>query len=90
MLDYDTHRFCHDKKDRLINILYLQGGLASGPGLTAYVLISLLENNDLEGVSHTCINPHLPSGLVNLYQLDESISNFKGVWCTFSFLFCFA
>ena len=30
------------------------------------------------------INPHLPSG-----QLDESISNFRGVWYTFSFLFFF-
>ena len=27
--------------------------------------------------------PHLPSGLVYPYQLDESISNLRGVWCTF-------
>ncbi|KAK3100069.1 hypothetical protein FSP39_014251 [Pinctada imbricata] len=27
----------------------MQGGSASGPGLTAFVLISLLENNDLQG-----------------------------------------
>ena len=32
-------------------------------------------------------NPHLPSGSIHPYQLDESISNFRGVWCTFSFLF---
>ena len=35
------------------------------------------------------INPHLPGGLVHPYQLDESISNFRGVWSTFSFLFYF-
>ena len=35
------------------------------------------------------LNPHLPSGPVHPYQLDESISNFRGVWCTFSFLFYF-
>ena len=28
-------------------------------------------------------NPHLPSGSVHPYQLDESISNFRGVWCIF-------
>ena len=31
------------------------------------------------------MNPHLPSGPVHPYQLDESIPNFRGVWCTFSF-----
>ena len=30
-------------------------------------------------------NPHLPSVPVHPYQLDESISNFRGVWCTFHF-----
>ena len=34
-------------------------------------------------------NTHLLSGLFHPYQMDESISSFKGVWCTFSFLFCF-
>ena len=34
-------------------------------------------------------NPHSPSEPVHLYQLDESISNFRRVWCTFSFLFYF-
>ena len=34
------------------------------------------------------INPHLPSGLLP-HQLDKSISNFRDVWCTFSFLFYF-
>ena len=27
----------------------------------------------------TLINPHLPSGPIHPYQLDESISNFRGV-----------
>ena len=29
----------------------------------------------------------MPGGPVHPYQLDESISNFRGVWCAFSFLF---
>ena len=35
------------------------------------------------------VNPHLPSGPVHAFQLDESVSSFRGVWCTFSFLFYF-
>ena len=35
------------------------------------------------------INPHLPSGPVHPYQLEESISNFRGEWRTFSFLLYF-
>ena len=35
------------------------------------------------------INPYKPSGPVHPYQLDESISNFRCVWYTFSFLFYF-
>ena len=35
------------------------------------------------------VYPHLPNGLVHPYHLDESISNFRGFWCTFSFLFYF-
>ena len=35
------------------------------------------------------LNPHLPNGLSHPYQLDESISSFRGGWCTFSFLFYF-
>ena len=31
-------------------------------------------------------NPYLPSGP---YQMDKSISSFRVVWCTFSFLFYF-
>ena len=34
-------------------------------------------------------NPHLPSGLFHPYEMDESISNFRGVSCIFSFLFHF-
>ena len=29
----------------------------------------------------------MPNGLVHFYHLDKSISNFRGAWCTFSFLF---
>ena len=35
------------------------------------------------------LNSHLPSGPINPYQLDESISNLRSVWCTFSFFFHF-
>ena len=35
------------------------------------------------------LNPHLLNGLVHPYQLDECISSFRGVWCTFSFSFNF-
>ena len=38
---------------------------------------------------HILINPHLPSGPAHPYQLDGFISNFRGVWCGFSFLFYF-
>ena len=36
-----------------------------------------------------CFNPYLFSELVHLYQLDEFISNLRGVWWTFSFLILF-
>ena len=32
------------------------------------------------------LNPHLPSGPVHPYQLEASISNFKGGWCTIFYL----
>ena len=32
-------------------------------------------------------NLHLPNGLSYHYHLDESISSFRGIWCTVSFLF---
>ena len=35
------------------------------------------------------LNLHLPSGPIHPYQLDKSISNFKDVCATFSFLFYF-
>ena len=43
--------------------------------------------NGSEGISFLfliIINPHLLSGPVHPYQLDKSISNFRGVWWTFS------
>ena len=35
------------------------------------------------------LKPNLPSGLLHPYQMDESISSFRGVWFTVSFLFYF-
>ena len=35
------------------------------------------------------INPYLPSGLLHPYISDKTISNFRGVLCTFSILFHF-
>ena len=52
----------------------------------ALLLKDLLVRTYSSGVN---FNPHLLNGPVQPYQLDESISNFRGVWCTFSFLFCF-
>ena len=37
----------------------------------------------------TLFNPHLPSGPVYPYQLDESICKIRDVLCSFSFLFYF-
>ena len=34
-------------------------------------------------ILYTFLNPNLPSGPVHPYQLEESISNFRGVWCTY-------
>ena len=35
------------------------------------------------------LNPYLLGGLFHPYELNESIFNFRGAWCTFSFLFHF-
>ena len=34
------------------------------------------------------LNPYMPCGLFHPYQMDKSISSFRGAWCTF-FLFSF-
>ena len=34
-------------------------------------------------VHHEALNPNLPSGLFHSYLLDESISDFRGIWCIF-------
>ena len=47
------------------------------------------KHNDPERWIWAQLNPHSPSGPVHPYQLDESISHFRGVWCPFSFLFHF-
>ena len=59
------------------------------------VLSKLLNDSSLasvlssSGKCHGFFNPYLPSGLCYPYQLDESISNFRGLWCNVSFLFHF-
>ena len=35
------------------------------------------------------LNPYLHNGLAHPNQMDKSISNFGGIWCTFSFLLHF-
>ena len=45
-----------------------------------FVFMSQIVENGNQG-EH--INPHLPSGSVHPHQLDESISNFRGVWWYF-------
>ena len=56
--------------------MIFQGGSASGPGLTAFVLISLLENNDLGGVSNMFVLQLLhisaPVSKISLENLEES------------------
>ena len=47
------------------------------------------EQMNLQMEIEVSLNPHLPSGSIQSYQLDVSISNHRGVWCTFSLLFFF-
>ena len=44
---------------------------------------------DLICITSDEINPYTLSGPVHPYQLDESISNFRGAWFTFSILIYF-
>ena len=53
------------------------------------LIFSYSNERSAMGWGQCCINPYLPSGDVHPYQLDKSISNFRSVWCTFSFLFYF-
>ena len=48
-----------------------------------------LSANVFLDILFTELNSHLPSGPVHPYRLAESISNFRGLWCTFSVLFYF-
>ena len=41
------------------------------------------------GMVFIMFNPHLPSGPVHPYQLDESISIFRSAWCIFFILILF-
>ena len=75
-----THADATEKAEIFI-VVYTGRRLAGKSKRTDVPFIQVTENGVL--------NPHLPSGIFHPYQLDESISNFKGVWCTFSFLFYF-
>ena len=55
---------------------------------TDYQLWAIIKDM-LRYIAYSMYYPYLPNGLVHPYQLDESISNVRGVWCTFSFLFYF-
>ena len=57
--------------------------------LVVPIVVTVHSNGDREGIRFLYFNPHLPSGPIHPYQLDESISNFRGAWCTFSVLFYF-
>ena len=71
----------------LLSILCITVVHVKGQTTSFYVLFwNLLYHVNL---IHFSFNPHLPSGPVHPYQLDESISNFRGVWFSFSFLFHF-
>ena len=49
-------------------------------------IISGMIDRQADEMSRFIIEPEkknvLPNGLFHLYQLDESIFNFRGVWCT--------
>ena len=57
--------------------------------LVVPIVVTVHGNGDLTGIRFLYFNPHLPSGPIHSYQLDESISKFRGAWCTFSVLFYF-
>ena len=63
-------RVCHD-----LDLLHLH----------VYLVIVVVSSVLMDTVSqmipeNEVINPHLPSGPVHLYHLDETISNFRDVW----------
>ena len=69
-------------------LIYLSlNTITTGPNIS--ITEESTKHNQSETVIRHKLNPYLPSGSVHPNQLDESISNFRGVWCTFSFLFYF-
>ena len=62
--------------------------LAQGHNTAA---VGLEPRTSRSGVRHYSdwFSPFSPSGVFRPYQLEESICKFRGVWCTFSFLFYF-
>ena len=46
-------------------------------------------SSDMRGMAVRFYLTYLPNGPIHPYQLDGSISNLRGVWCTFSFFILF-
>ena len=68
------------------SLVPLAGQMALGlPFQCRIVCTGIKQSNCMKWTFH----PFLPSGLFHPYILEESISTFRGVWCTFSFLFYF-
>ena len=76
--------FCHVA----VHLFYCISSALTGP-LRLNFNARLTPHVQQPGRNAANINPHLPSRPVHPYQLDESISNFRGVWFSFSFLFYF-
>ena len=64
----------------------ITGDVLLSSGVVAYLGAFTV---DFRQVSLLTVYPHLPSEPIHPYELDESISKFRCVWCTFSFLFYF-
>ena len=57
----------------------------------ADVIVGWVKNGTTHfAVSTSYLNPYLPNRLFHPYQLDESISDLRGVWCFFFFFFFFS
>ena len=48
-----------------------------------YRAATVASKNVTPALSRPFLNPSLPSGISHPYQLDESISNSMGAWCSF-------
>ena len=62
----------------------MQATIDPGQAISTIIIIN---SDTYDGANLVSFNPNLPSGLCHPYQLDESISNFRGVWCVFFSIF---